>query len=618
MKKYILAGIILLFSFGLSMAQNKLHNNIGKPHSETDFFINWKQYYTYNEWTKIISDLQAKYPKLCSVESIGKSRMGRDQLLMTITSKNTGKDTDKPAVWVDGAIHGNEVNGITCSLYLAWYLLTRYAYDPKIQDILNRSTVYILPGFNVDGNDSYVRFPNTENNPREPFRPVDDDKDGLYDDDMTEDVDGDGELSVMYSVDPSGEYRLSKDKMRFIRISGDDWEGIRFRRIGDEGFDNDGDLNIAEDDLGGIDPNRNFPFDWTKTDGESYPLSEPETRNVFNFQMAHKNIMVDFNYHNVGRLIMYMAPPDAKKEPQRMGRPDRQTAVKDKFAFVAPKKVDPEYQHDMDVINKSVSDGLYILKTYTPELGNMKGEHLASTYYLMGAYSFLIELWGPPTPFADTDSDGYISDSEYSKWLELDLGGNGWVTPHKVNHPDLGEIWIGGTMKKHIGRTPPGKYIEQEAEKQCMYVLHCLDELPKLNFGNYAVKKVSDNLYEVEIEVVNDKMFPTASDRSFLLKRYTPDKIEAVVSLGCTLVEPPVLDDKEKKVENTPLWGRTKYLKETTSAGKSVEFRTKGNSKEVFRYTILTKNSSSATLDLSLKSANGGSDTIKISLSDKS
>ena len=157
MKKILSLFIIALFITTAAMGQSKKQTYMGGTHGETDFPINWKQYYTYDEWTKLMMDMQKKYPNLCKVESIGKSRMGRDQYVMTITAQNTGKDTEKPAIWVDGAIHGNEVNGISCSLYLAWYLLTRYDYDTQIHDAVNRSTVYILPGFNVVANDSYVR-----------------------------------------------------------------------------------------------------------------------------------------------------------------------------------------------------------------------------------------------------------------------------------------------------------------------------------------------------------------------------------------------------------------------------------------------------------------------------
>ncbi|MDR1779170.1 MAG: hypothetical protein LBR50_00380 [Tannerella sp.] len=615
MKQYIFSLLLLLLTLGAA-AQSKKQANIGRPHGETDFVINWKQYYTYDEWVKIILDMQKKYPNLCTVESIGKSRMGRDLYVMTITAKNTGKDTDKPAVWVDGAIHGNEVNGITCSLYSAWYLLTRYDYDTRIYDMLNRATVYIMPGFNVDGNDSYVRFPNTENNPREPFRPTDDDKDGLYDEDMTEDVDGDGELSVMYAEDASGEYRLSKDGQRFIRIAADDWwEGTRFRRIGNEGYDNDGDFAMAEDDLGGIDPNRNFPWDFDKVNGKTYPLSEPEMRAVLDFQLTKKNILVSFNYHNIGRLIMYAMPPEAKRgggQPRGMREPV--SSEKDIYKFTMPRRVDAEYQHDAEVLNKTVSAGLYILKTYTPEPGNEDGEHLDNTYRMLGAYSFLIELWSAPTPYADTNQDGYVSDDEFDKWVKLDLGGDAWVTPHKVKHPQFGDIWIGGTSKKHIGRTPPPRYMEDEAEKQCQYVMYCIEQLPKLSFGNYTVKKLGGDLYEVEVEVVNDKMFPTASDRSIQLKRYTPDKITAKLSSG-SIITPVKNGGADEQQSAIPAYYRTGYRKDATAAGETVEFRAKGNSTQTFRYTVLSKDN--ATLNLSLASATGGKADIQIKLSGK-
>jgi murein tripeptide amidase MpaA len=41
-------------------------------------------------------DLQKQYSHLADIESIGKSRMGRDQLLMTVTAKSTGATTPSP------------------------------------------------------------------------------------------------------------------------------------------------------------------------------------------------------------------------------------------------------------------------------------------------------------------------------------------------------------------------------------------------------------------------------------------------------------------------------------------------------------------------------------------
>jgi murein tripeptide amidase MpaA len=172
--KYIsvlaLSALLLASFVTPAMAQKKLQKSPGGYHGELDFPISWNRYYSYAEWTKIMHDIQKKYPLLADIESIGKSRMGRSQYLITITAKSFGDHKDKPAMWVDGAIHGNEVNGITCSLYLMWSLLTRYDYDKYVYDLVNNCTFYILPGLNVDANDSFVRFPNTPHNPREQDR----------------------------------------------------------------------------------------------------------------------------------------------------------------------------------------------------------------------------------------------------------------------------------------------------------------------------------------------------------------------------------------------------------------------------------------------------------------
>lgn len=602
MKKYLLLAL-MAFVTVVAPAQTKKAGAFGDAHGESDFFINWKKYYNYEEWCDIMQRLAKQYPDLCSVESIGKSRMGRDQLLLTITNKKTGKDTEKPAAYVDGAIHGNEVNGVTDAMYLAWYLLTRYKYDPEVAAVVDRSTVYILPALNVDAVDSYVRFPNTENNPREPFRPIDDDKDGLYDDDMTEDVDGDGELSNMYMEDAAGDYRLSKDGLRFLRIGKDDWwEGKRFRLIGTEGYDNDGDGRMAEDDLGGIDPNRVYPFDFRKSMGKSYPLSEPVTRNQWNFVMKHKNIMFDVNYHNYGREIMYMYPPSNGVQRQVDTRSPRPGETVDRFAFRAPYSVQSSYQHDAQVMNQIVSDATFILNDYHPVPGNEYGETLSSMYYILGAYSLLIELWDRNVPYADANGDGYVNDEEYAKWVALDLGEDAWVKPHKFNHPQLGEIWIGGTNKKHIGRTPPPRYMEDEAMRQSRLVLHVMKQFPELKLKNAVVKKAGNNLYQVEVDVVNDRFMPTASDRLVLMKKHTPDVLKATVN-GGTLVEPAQGGQTTRG-----------YEKSATAAGQKVEFRTRGNSVTTFRYTIVTTNPKGTTLNLDLNSLTGGKDQLKVTL----
>jgi len=609
--------VVLLMTVCLSpaLAQKKLQKSPGGYHGELDFPMSWKRYYAYAEWTKIMHDMQKQYPHLADIQSIGKSRMGRDQYLLTITAKSTGKPEDKTAMWVDGAIHGNEVNGISCSLYLAWYLLTRYDYDKYVYDLVNDYTFYILPGLNVDANASFVEFPNSPNNPREPYRPEDNDGDGLYDEDQTEDVDGDGELSTMYIEDPKGNMKLSEDKRRFIPVTDDNEKVMRFRRIGSEGFDNDGDGRINEDDIGGPDPNRNFPYGWNLQAGNPYPMSESETRNVYEFQRTHPNIFASFHYHNTGRLIMFQAPPPVTQPnvtaEQRQRRQETLTSrleemrKTNKYAQLFDRQVAREYQQDMDAQTAIVTMGARILKNYRPTIGGLSGQAHAATYYMLGAFSYLIELWGSPNFDADENGDGRVTDEEYLKWIDIELTGEGWVNPHKVNHPDLGEIWIGGTRKKHTVRTPPARYIEMETLKNAQFVLYCASQFPKVEVDDVSVTPATGDLYWVDVSVKNDRVYPTSSDRAVQLKIAVMDKLLFSSSNNVSLVEVP-----EAATRLDPLNNMTTV---TTVNKKETEFRLNG--KQTRRYRYLVKMSgSSGWVEFTIDSNHGGRDTKRIAI----
>ena len=88
-------ALFVMSSFsGMNLAQKKLQQSPGGYHGELDFPISWSRYYSYAEWTKIMHEIQKKYPQLADIESIGKSRMGSDQYLLTLTAKSTWKHTE--------------------------------------------------------------------------------------------------------------------------------------------------------------------------------------------------------------------------------------------------------------------------------------------------------------------------------------------------------------------------------------------------------------------------------------------------------------------------------------------------------------------------------------------
>ena len=109
-----------------------------------------QQYTSYNECVDFFKSAQKTNPNLFKVESIGKTWEDRDIIAVSIT-KNVKTDRDKPALFYTGTIHAREWIGIELSLSFAKYILEHIDYDPQLNDILDRTTLYMVPCANPDG-----------------------------------------------------------------------------------------------------------------------------------------------------------------------------------------------------------------------------------------------------------------------------------------------------------------------------------------------------------------------------------------------------------------------------------------------------------------------------------
>ncbi|MCE2881348.1 MAG: hypothetical protein LW636_03165, partial [Planctomycetaceae bacterium] len=61
--------------------------------------------------------LAAAHPDLLTYVELGTSSQGRVVYALILNNPKTGVDTDKPAMYIDGNIHGNEVNASETVLY---------------------------------------------------------------------------------------------------------------------------------------------------------------------------------------------------------------------------------------------------------------------------------------------------------------------------------------------------------------------------------------------------------------------------------------------------------------------------------------------------------------------
>jgi hypothetical protein len=269
-----------------------------------DGSVDWNRFYTAGETNQILAELHALFPELTELYSVGESYHGQPLMVMEITNEATGRAGEKPALYVDGGIHAGELTGSAVATYLIGYLLSGYGNDARVTALLDTRAFYVRPKFNPDGSDIALIH---DQFLRSTTHPVDEDEDGLTDEDPPQDLDGDGWITQMRARDPRGDWVLDATDARILHRDPEGTiPGVRYR-VMREGVDDDGDGEINEDGIGGIDMNRNFPRNWERVHlqpgaGE-YPLSEPETRAAVEFINAHRNITGIVHGHTSGGFV---------------------------------------------------------------------------------------------------------------------------------------------------------------------------------------------------------------------------------------------------------------------------------------------------------------------------
>jgi murein tripeptide amidase MpaA len=216
-----------------------VYQPVGAP-SDPKVAARWNRFHDYAQATALLESLAKAHAPRAKLKSLGRSYGGRRMWLLTITNFKQGDDRSKPAFWIDGGIHANEIQGTEVSLYTAWYLLEMYGRNPLVTRLVDERAFYVVPMMNPDSRDAHMHRPNDTNSPRGGQRPTDDDRDGLVDEDGPDDLDGDGQITQMRVRDPAGRW---KPHPRFpnLMIEAEPDEPGSYRLLGPEGIDNDGD-----------------------------------------------------------------------------------------------------------------------------------------------------------------------------------------------------------------------------------------------------------------------------------------------------------------------------------------------------------------------------------------
>lgn len=236
-----------------------------------------------------------------SVEAIGSSHDGRDLWLVTIGSPGGAPIDERPGVLIVGNLSGDHLAGSALALGTIRYLLT--SDDEAVAEALANRVFYVVPRLNPDGAEAVLAAVRSDR--RGNARPVDDDNDGRTDEDGGDDLNGDGMITMMRVADPYGDFIVDPDEPRLMKRA-DAAKGEQGAwTVYVEGRDDDGDGFYNEDGAGGVDLDRNFQhaYDYWKPDVGPHMISEPETRALMDFVIAHRNIAAILTYGHSDNLV---------------------------------------------------------------------------------------------------------------------------------------------------------------------------------------------------------------------------------------------------------------------------------------------------------------------------
>jgi hypothetical protein len=502
MKKIALTNILSLFFLllaipVLSQSEELFFKAAGSP-ANPKVQASWNRYYTYAGITDLCKKLASAYPDLVSLGSLGKSYQGRDMHILTISDKKAGNPDFKPGFWIDGNIHSSEIQGTEMAMYTAWYLCEMYDENTFINQLLKDKTFYIAPTINPDAREyfAFVGVP-----PRSGLMPFDNDRDGNFDEDGSDDMNGDKNISQIRRKTPDGEYITDpKDPRRMIRV--EPGEKGEYELLGVEGIDNDGDGMFNEDGPGGYDGNRDWGFNWepnyVQSGAHKYPFSQPENQAIRDFVIRHRNITGSQSFHNSGGMIL--------RGPSIQGG-----------------GAEAYSRADDAVINTIGRKGELMIPGYRlliiwKDMYTVYGGELDWWHGAMGCFVFSNELWNSYLMFYDTtNTDQY----EFDRLLLFE---DSFIPWQKITHPVYGEVEIGG-FSKMFGRTHPGFLLETDAHRNAAFCIYNSFQSPKLEVTNLKVRKLEGGLNEVTATVVNRRMIPTHSASNLRYSIDPPDYV---------------------------------------------------------------------------------------------
>jgi hypothetical protein len=232
-----------------------------------------------------------------------------------------------------------------------------------------------------------------------------------------------------------------------------------------------------------------------------------------------------------------------------------------------------------------------------------------------GVFAFTPELWdviGRAAPeFKSAELRRSFPEEERKKlesklltWNDRELAGQGFINWESFDHPQFGEVEIGGWDLKTVRQNPPVKFLEQECHKNSQFVLNFALALPEVHIDEVKVEPAGGSAQVISALVSNHGYLSTnLSEQAKKMEAVAQDRLELQPGEGVRLVR----GTRRRKIG---------FL-EGYHAGQKLRFHAYGPPAQAHRrenWTVVVDGDGPAEAVILLRSERGGRDKTTINL----
>jgi hypothetical protein len=383
--------------------------------------------------------------------------------------------------------------------------ITERLADPSNSDQLPENHVFhIFPNLNPDASEQYfssVRYKRSVNS-----KPTDLDRDGVTSEDPYDDLNGDGQITMMRIQDATGSWILHPDDER-VMIEADPLKSQQGAyRLLTEGRDNDGDGSFNEDQEGGVNINKNFTYQHPSFEYGSgeFPVSEMENR-------ALADLLFDtFNIY----AVLTFSPNNNLSNPWTYSRSD------------AAKRVITGILESDEKVFQSVSE-LYkdiVPQENATDYSLQQGGFPEWAYFHYARYSFTTGGWWLPEI---SEENGPANDDlDYLRWADS-MGIEPFIEWQEIDHPDFPNhvVEVGG-IQPFAMSTPPYSFVDSLAGLHLDFIEKLTAMKADLVFQNIKVEEAGRNLTRITLDLHNRGSLPTSTELGTRTQWVRPINVE--------------------------------------------------------------------------------------------